>query len=120
MTADEIEDALARGAWVPKPSGPNPARPVSEVVGCSDHDALVMARAKRLVDQDNILHCWNCGTACDWHVSLHCAPCRVTERRERPERQRVEREAQRAQRQREQEQSRPQQRVANRSFRDEY
>jgi hypothetical protein len=55
---------------------------VGESLGCSDRHAVDMARSKGLIDADNMLHCWRCSQVCDWHVSLHCEPCRlaVTER----------------------------------------
>jgi hypothetical protein len=55
---------------------------VREIVGCSTAMPLAMAQSKGLIDADNMLHCWRCKEVCDWHVSLHCEPCRlaVTER----------------------------------------
>ena len=116
MTDDELRAALPHRD--PKPEKANPARHVSEIVGCDDQHAATFARAKGLIDADGMLHCWKCSEVTDWHVSLHCAPCRVESRARAPERRRLEQDA--ARRQRDQEQSRPQQRVAGRSFRDEY
>jgi hypothetical protein len=120
MTPEALTAALEQGLHQPRTEPAPTAHPLSEVIGCSDHDARVMADAKGLIDEQNLLHCWGCTRVCDWHVSLHCEGCRAAEKRDRPERQRREREAQRSQRQREQEQSRPQQRAPVRSFRDGY
>jgi len=118
MTDEEIKSALGSQ---PKPTEtPMHTRPASEIVGVTDAHALTFARAKKLIDQDGWLHCWNCDVACDWHVSLHCTTCRVRSIYSAPERQREERRLEREKRDTEQEQSRPIQRVANRSFRDDY
>lgn len=123
MTPEELDEALRRGAWVtpPKPAtAPSPTRPVSESLGCSDAHAATMARALGLIDAEDRLHCWSCGEPCDWHVSLHCAGCRLDTIRNEPERQRQERARQKLARQHEQQQQSQPQRVANRSFRDGY
>ena len=38
--------------------------------------AVAIARNHQLIDAEGWLHCWNCGITCDWHISLHCDPCR--------------------------------------------
>ena len=82
--------------------------------------ARALAARHNLIDQDGNLTCWNCYQPCPWHVSLHCTPCRVSSIAGAPERRRLEYEARKSQEQREQEQSRPQQKVGGRSFRDDY
>ena len=119
MTDEELRASLGNRPSLPE--RPSPVQHVSESLGCSDAHAAVFARAKGLIDADNMLHCWHCSEVCDWHVSLHCAPCRISAPDRKRERDRIERERQLAERQREQQEpSRPQQRVAGRSFRDEY
>lgn len=116
MTDEEIRASLA--SQPRPPASPMKTLPVSEVLGCSDQDALTMARAKGLIDADNRLHCWNCSVVCGWHVSLHCFDCRAGAPTRKREREHQERERAVAE-SRAQEQSRPQ-RVGGRSFRDGY
>ncbi len=118
MTPAELEARIDQGLSPPKPQKPNPVHHVSEALGCSDQHAVTQARARGLIDADNMLRCWQCKRVCDWHVSLHCGPCQDAHRAREPERQRAIREAERAERERSQDQSRP--RSAGRSFRDEY
>lgn len=123
MTAEQLDAALARGAWVSPPREASPVQPMGAAIADTmEACALALARRHRLIDAAGQLHCWNCGGPCGWHVSLHCVLCQAEERRTRPERRRRERERvrlewERAAREQE-EQSRPVQRVANRSFRD--
>lgn len=121
MTPEELEAALARGAWVSakKTSAPNPLQPLGVTLGCSDAHALTIARARGLIDADGWLHCWHCKEATDWHVSLHCPGCRASSPARKREQDRRERE-QRAEEQRRQEPSPPAQRVGGRSFREDY
>jgi hypothetical protein len=37
--------------------------------------AKAIARKERLLSEDGVLSCWECGVECDWHVSLHCPDC---------------------------------------------
>ena len=37
--------------------------------------ALALANRHGLIDADGLLHCWECGAQCGWHVSLHCEQC---------------------------------------------
>ncbi len=115
MTDDELRASLPHRE--PKPEKPSPARPLSEIVMVTDEQALVWARKFGLIDADGMLHCGHCRQICDWHVGLQCATCRAEAPYRQRERERQEREARSRQAQ---EQSRPQQRVAGRSFRDEY
>jgi hypothetical protein len=116
MTDEEIRASLASQ---PRPAAsPMKTRPVSEVIGCSDQDALTMAESKGLIDTENHLHCWHCKVVCDWHVSLHCFDCRAGAPARKREREHQDRQRA-AEERREQEQSRPQ-RVGGRSFRDGY
>jgi len=120
MTPEALTRALEQGVPVHSPTKPSPVRPVSEVLGCSDQDALEMARAKGLIGEDNVLRCWHCKQPCDWHVSLHCAPCRFSAPARKREQDRIAKERQTALRQRQSEQSTPPARVGGRSFRDGY
>ncbi len=118
MTPEELEARVQANAPAQKPQAPSPVQHVSQAIGCSDQHALTMARAKKLIDANNILHCWTCGDPTDWHVSLHCPVCRVDGLRRSQERQEQQRRA--CAERRQEEQSRPQQKVGGRSFRDEY
>lgn len=120
MTPEELDEALRRGAWVAPPKPASPVQPVGGALGDMIGDCdQALAGKHRLIDDQNQLHCWNCGDPTDWHVSLHCTPCRVRSVREAPERRRLEYQRQEAERRRELERSSPVQKVANRSFRDE-
>lgn len=52
-----------------------------------------MADAQGLIDDQGMLHCWNCRGVCTWHVSLHCDPCRERSIRNEPDRRRQEHQA---------------------------
>lgn len=129
MKADEIEAALERGAWVSPPRAPSPLQPIAGDVAVDPRHVRNMAEAHRLIGDGDQLHCWGCSdrgirNPIDWHVSLCCFECRAEERRTRSDRQRREWQDRQARDKaaatvREEEQSRPQQRVANRSFRDD-
>lgn len=119
MTPEELDEALRRGAWVAKPGPASPVAPLGDAIAATEDCAVALARKHRLIDDQDTLHCWNCGSPCDWHVSLHCVPCRVRSVREAPEHRRLEYQRQEAERRRQLERSAPVQRVANRSFRDE-
>lgn len=123
MRADDIEAALARGAWVSPPSQPSPVQSMGAAIADAIEEcALALAHRHRLIDQEGQLHCWHCGGPIGWHASLQCVLCRrdaPRRKREQDERERAHRERQRLEELREQEQSRPVQRVANRSFRDD-
>lgn len=123
MTAEQLQAAMDRGAWVSPPREALPVQPMGAAIADTmEACALALARRHRLIDGEGQLHCWNCGGPCGWHISLHCVLCQAEERRTRPERRRRELERQRLERQRERDEeqkSRPVQRVANRSFRDE-
>lgn len=58
---------------------PEPVRPPSPVqllgLGMAEAVeacALTLARKNRLM-RGSVLHCWHCGKAMPWHVSLHCS-----------------------------------------------
>lgn len=102
---------------------PSPLQPIGlGLADAMEQGARDWARKWKLIDRDGNLHCANpaCRKVTEWHVSLHCLVCRVNERTERPERLRRERQEMLERQQQEQEQSRPQQRVGGRSFRDGY
>jgi len=120
VKAEALDRALEQ-SYVPPAPPRSPLQPMgaglSEVV---EECARSLARKHRLIDRDGQLHCWQCGGPIGWHVSLLCPLCRADaprRKREQEAKERAERERQRLE---EQEQSRPVQRVANRSFRDEY
>ncbi|HEU4582676.1 MAG TPA: hypothetical protein VFS67_30675 [Polyangiaceae bacterium] len=120
MNSEALDLALEQ-AYVPPAPQPSPVEPMGAGVTQAMEDcALALARKHRLINHLGQLYCWNCAERCDWHVSLHCTPCRVEAIRQAPERRRQEwldrrREQERA-RQQEQEQSRP--RATGRGFRD--
>lgn len=120
MTPADLQAALDRGAWVAPAATPSPVLHVSAALGCSDEHAVTVARAKGLIGADGMLRCWNCSVVTDWHVSLHCTPCRVESKRTDPERRRSEWLSRQQESKQEQEQSRPVARVGGRSFRDGY
>lgn len=113
MTAEELEAALSRGAWVTPSTAPNPIRPVSEIVGVTDEHALVMARKFCLIDDQGFLHCGHCKQITDWHVGLHCPDCRASAPARQRERERLELDRRQAE-------PPPAERVVPRSFRDGY
>jgi len=115
MTPDDLDTAL-RSAHQARPLPPSKTRPLSEAIGCSDEDARKMADHLGLIDDQEMLHCWNCRGVCNWHVSLHCDPCRERSIRNEPDRRRQERQAEIERRNLEMQKSAP--RVAGgRSFR---
>lgn len=102
LTAEAIDQAL---------EDPNPRPPVSSPVATSespvqhisaslqlDGPARAMADHWGLIDPDGMLLCGRCRHVTDWHVSLHCAPCRPRALAEGRERGRAERERLRAER----------------------
>lgn len=87
MTPEDLDAALSAPPRPQRqPLSPSPARPISEAFGCSDQHARTLADHHGLIDDEGILHCWNCRGRCHWHVSLHCDPCRERSIREAPER----------------------------------
>ncbi len=94
MTPEELDQALRQKPRPqPAPLLPASVQPLSQAIGCSDQDALRMARAKNLLGEDGQLYCWSCSGPCPWHVSLHCDPCRERSIYFAPERRRAERQA---------------------------
>jgi hypothetical protein len=102
LTAEAIDQALTEGtrapASSPRSSAPSPVQHVSASLGVSDEVALQMAKHYGLIDPDGMLLCGRCRHVTDWHVSLHCAPCRPRALAEGRERDRAERERLRAER----------------------
>lgn len=94
MTPAELDEALARGAWVAPAKAPSPVHHVSQDLG-AEACARVYAEREGLFDAQGQFYCRGCQQPTDWHVSLCCAPCRVESLRQRPERERRERERQR-------------------------
>lgn len=122
MTPTDLDHALEQ-AHAPAAPAPSPVQPMGDaLLAAMAPLAQHLIRKHGLVNAAGQLHCASCRRVIDWHISLHCAPCRVDERTARSDRLRQERERQRLEqeRNREQEESRPVQRVANRSFRDGY
>lgn len=88
----------------PEEKPKTPVQHIGAAVAVLPDDLRQMAEAKGLVGEQGELYCWNCQSPCDWHVSLHCVPCRVETKRREPERRRIAEEARRAERERAREQ----------------
>jgi hypothetical protein len=117
MNAHDLDQALEQPYVAPAPA-PSPLQLLGEgVAEAVTECALALARQHRLLDEHGQLFCWGCGAECDWHVSLHCAWCRVESKRQEPERRRREWLARQAEHARQQ-QERPA-RVPDRRFRDD-
>lgn len=100
LTAEAIDQALEDLNPRPPVSSPRASSVQHVAAAFTDLDqaARTMADLKGLIDQDGLLHCWRCQHVTDWHVSLHCPPCRPRALAEGRERDRAERERQRAER----------------------
>lgn len=90
LALEDLEDPNPR----PPVSSPvaSPVRHVSAVVSVPDSVARAMADHWGLIDPDGMLLCGRCKQVTDWHVSLHCPPCRPRAKAEAAERDHRERE----------------------------
>lgn len=98
LTAEAIDLALSDPGSAPVSSpqatsdGGSPVQHVSATLLDLDRAARAMADLWGLIDPDGMLLCGRCKRVTDWHVSLHCPPCRPRAKAEAAERDHRERE----------------------------